>query len=104
MKITDVRAVSIDLPRPQPKTKPWRDSWSKHTPVAMPISKYRDEFYGQPGSYPGLGGGAVWAQVTAEDGSWGLGRSYFGTSHRRHHRRHLCAACWSVGIASPSNT
>ena len=78
MKITEIRAVNVDLPRPSPKTKARRPSWSKTTPVAMPISKYRDEYYGQPGSYPGNQGGAVWAQVVAEDGTWGLGRSYFG--------------------------
>lgn len=78
MKIKQLRAVNVDLPKPTPKTKARRPSWSKTTPIAMPISKYRDEFYGQPGSYPGNQGGAVWAQVTAEDGSWGLGRSYFG--------------------------
>ena len=78
MKIKEIRAVNVDLPRPMPKTEARRPSWSKTTSVAMPISKYREEFYGQPGSYPGNQGGAVWAQVTAEDGSWGLGRSYFG--------------------------
>ena len=78
MKIKELRAVNVDLPRPAPKSKARRPSWSKTTAVAMPISKYRDEFYGQPGSYPGNQGGAVWAQVTAEDGTWGLGRSYFG--------------------------
>ena len=78
MNIKEIRAVNVDLPRPTPKTEARRPSWSKTTPVAMPISKYREEFYGQPGSYPGNQGGAVWAQVTAEDGSWGLGRSYFG--------------------------
>ena len=78
MKIKELRAVNVDLPKPAPKTAARRPSWSKTTPVAMPISKYREEFYGQPGSYPGNQGGAVWAQVTAEDGAWGLGRSYFG--------------------------
>lgn len=78
MKIKDIRPVSIDLPKPAPKVEARRRSWSKSAQVAMPISKYRDEFYGQPGLYPGNGGGSVWVQVTAEDGTWGLGRSHFG--------------------------
>ena len=27
---------------------------------------------------PGMGGGPVWVQITAEDGTWGLGNCSFG--------------------------
>lgn len=77
MKITKVRAVSLDLPKQTPKTPARRESWSKHTPRAHPISKY-SEFLTKPGAYPGSGGGEVWVQVMAEDGSWGLGRCQYG--------------------------
>ena len=40
----------------------------------MPINMY-SEFSGLPGSMPGGGLGAVWVQVTAEDGTWGLVRA-----------------------------
>ena len=78
MKIKQIRAVNVNLPKPQPKTPARRTAWSKHTPIAMPIGKYRDEFYSQPGTYRGIDGGSVWVQVVAEDGSWGLGRCHFG--------------------------
>lgn len=79
MKIKNVRAVQIDLPRPQPKTAPRRPSWNQSAPRALPLNKY-PEFSRLPGSIPGLGGGAVWVQVTAEDGTWGLGQCSFGRS------------------------
>jgi L-rhamnonate dehydratase len=78
MKIKQIRAVSVDLPRARPTTKAHRPAWSKQTPIALPISKYREEFYGQPSAMPGMGGGAVWVQATAEDGTSGLGRCSFG--------------------------
>ena len=78
MKIINLRPVSINLPKPNSTTAPRREAWSKHTPIALPISKYREEFYGQPGTYPGMGGGSVWVQVITEDGNWGLGRCHFG--------------------------
>jgi L-rhamnonate dehydratase len=78
MNIKAIRTVSVNLPEPKPVTPARRKAWSKQTPIALPISKYRDEFYGQPGSYPGMGGGSVWVQVVAEDGNWGLGRCHFG--------------------------
>lgn len=78
MKIKQVRAVTVNIPRPTPKSKPRRPAWSKNTPIALPLSKYREEFYRQPSAMPGMGGGTVWVQVTAEDNTWGLGRCSFG--------------------------
>ncbi len=78
MKITQVRVVSLQLPETKPRTPPRRPAWSQQTPRATPLAKYRDEFYTQPGAYPGMGGGPVWVQVIAEDGTWGLGRCQFG--------------------------
>jgi L-rhamnonate dehydratase len=43
----------------------------------LPINKY-PEFSRLPGRMPGMGGGQVWVQVVAEDGTWGLGVCSFG--------------------------
>jgi L-rhamnonate dehydratase len=43
----------------------------------MPVNFY-SEFSGKPGEMPGGGLGPVWVQVTAEDGTWGLGQCAFG--------------------------
>ncbi|MEZ4731622.1 MAG: enolase C-terminal domain-like protein [Caldilineaceae bacterium] len=79
MKIKTIRAVQINLPRPQPKTPARRPSWNQSAPRALPLNKY-PEFSRLPGALPGLGGGAVWVQVIAEDGTWGLGQCSFGRS------------------------
>ena len=77
MKIKQVRAVSVQLPRGEAKTPPRRPSWATYTPRGLPMSKY-PEFSRLPGHSPGIGGATVWVQVTAEDGTWGLGRCSFG--------------------------
>lgn len=77
MKIKSIRAVRVGLPAPQPKTPPRRPNWNLTAPRALPINKY-PEFSDKPGGMPGMGGGTVWVQVVAEDGTWGLGRCSFG--------------------------
>ena len=77
MKIASVRAVGVSLPRVPPKTPARRPSWATYVPRGLPMSKY-PEFSRLPGQSPGIGGGSVWVQVTAEDGTWGLGRCSFG--------------------------
>ncbi len=78
MKIKEIRAVSIDMPRPSAKTQPRRPNWNTHAPRALPINKY-PEFSRLHGRMPGANTNAdVWVKVTAEDGSWGLGLCSFG--------------------------
>lgn len=77
MKITQIRAVNVQLPPRALKTPPRRASWATSAPRGLPMSKY-PEFPRLPGQSPGIGGSAVWVQVTAEDGTWGLGRCSFG--------------------------
>ena len=43
----------------------------------MPINMY-SEFSRLPGGMPGGELESVWVQVTAEDGTWGLGQAAFG--------------------------
>lgn len=78
MKIIDVRAVQVRLPPAAPVTPPRRPSWAATTPRGLPLSLY-PEFPPFPERSPGMSGRPVWVQVTAEDGTWGLGRCSFGT-------------------------
>ena len=77
MKIKSIRAVRIKLPKPAKTVKPRRPAWSKSAVRAMPVNLY-PEFSRMPGETPGGGLGAVWVQVTAEDGTWGLGQAACG--------------------------
>lgn len=77
MKIREIRAVKVNIPRTSPKTKPRRPTWNQTAPRQLPINKYK-EFSNLPSAMPGTGGGEVWVQITAEDGSWGLGSCSFG--------------------------
>ena len=77
MKIKSIRAVRIKLPKPANTVKPRRPAWSKSAVRAMPVNLY-PEFSRMPGETPGGGLGSVWVQVTAEDGTWGLGQAAFG--------------------------
>ncbi|MDA0596278.1 MAG: hypothetical protein O2921_01480 [Chloroflexi bacterium] len=77
MKIKSVKAVRVKLRQPATNTPARHDSWNKSTERAMPINMY-SEFSGLPGGMPGGGLESVWVQVTAEDGTWGLGQAAFG--------------------------
>ena len=77
MKIKEIRAVQVDLPPRQAKTKPRRDAWSVDAEVANPMSRFPDykrhRSLWQPKKW-----GAVWVQAVAEDGTFGLGQTTFG--------------------------
>jgi L-rhamnonate dehydratase len=77
LKIKSVKAVRVKLRQPATNTPARHDSWNKSTKRAMPINMY-SEFSGLPGGMPGGGLESVWVQVTAEDGTWGLGQAAFG--------------------------
>ena len=101
MKITDIRAVKLQMPSAAPpsssraaasvtspqyavghpagesKTKPWRAGWAEEAEVANPMSRYehvkRHRSMWLPKDW-----GAVWCKVTLEDGTWGLGSTAHG--------------------------
>jgi L-rhamnonate dehydratase len=77
LKIKSVKAVRVKLRQPATNTPARHDSWNKSTKRAMPLNMY-SEFSGLPGGMPGGGLESVWVQVTAEDGTWGLGQAAFG--------------------------
>lgn len=77
MKIKEIRAVSLNIPVTPPKSKSRRPSWNTHAKRAHPINLY-PEFTQEFGKMPGGGSTPVWVQVTAEDGTWGLGQCAFG--------------------------
>ncbi len=78
MKIKSIRAVQVDLPPRQPQSPVRRASWRHSSPIGLPMSKYPEFPPDVPSKSPGIGGRAVWVQVVAEDGRWGLGRTSFG--------------------------
>jgi L-rhamnonate dehydratase len=77
MKIKEIRAVRLDIPRTPPKSKARRPGWNTHAKRAHPINLY-PEFTQEFGRMPGAGSVDVWVRVTAEDGTWGLGQCSFG--------------------------
>jgi len=77
LKIKSIKAVHVRIPEPENRTPSRRPSWNNTAKRAMPINMY-SEFSGLPGGMPGGGLGSVWVQVTAEDGTWGLGQCAFG--------------------------
>jgi L-rhamnonate dehydratase len=77
MKITNIQAVRINMPRPEPKTQARRDGWDKVTEVANPMSRFPKVKRHRSLWTPAWE--AVWCKVTLEDGTWGVG----STSHGR---------------------
>jgi len=77
MKITEIRAMRLNVSPNASTTKPRRASWWQDAEVANPMSRYpqvkrhRDLWLPKWES--------VWCKVTAEDGTWGIG----STSHGR---------------------
>lgn len=70
MKIKSVRCVRIDKPEPpvRPNVKP---GWNTYSTRSQPIARY-SEYTRVDGNKPGQIGKA-WVQITAEDGTYGLG-------------------------------
>ena len=75
MKIKEIRAVQVDLPRTA-TTPGRRDPWKLDDEVANPMSRFPR--YKRMRSSWTPGWGDVWVQVLAEDGTFGLGRTSFG--------------------------
>lgn len=77
MKLKQIRAVTVNIPRNPPMTKRWREGWNTLAPRALPINKY-PEFSGQHGRSGSRTNIDVWVQAIAEDGTYGLGVCPFG--------------------------
>ena len=77
MKIKNIQAVQVDLPRNEYTTQPRRPGWAQEAEVANPMSRYpkvkRHRSLWLPKTW-----GTVWCKVTLEDGTWGLGSSGHG--------------------------
>ena len=78
MKIKSIKAVNVDLPKRVSNTPARRESWRHSAPIGLPMNKFKDFPPDLPGKSPGISCRSVWVQVTAEDGTWGLGRTSFG--------------------------
>jgi L-rhamnonate dehydratase len=76
MKITDISAVRVVIPRREAKTSPRRSPWSAEAEVANPMSRYPEVKRHRSMWLPKWEG--VWCKITAEDGTWGLGQTVNG--------------------------
>jgi len=76
MKIREIRAVHVDLPRREVRSSPRRDAWVVESEVANPMSVYPAYKRHRSLWQPKWGG--VWVQAVAEDGTYGLGHTSFG--------------------------
>lgn len=79
MKITDVRPVNVAFDR-KPAPKGTRENWHNYLPRGLPMNRFEDYPPTLPGRTPGFRGREVWVKVTAEDGTFGLGRCSFGAA------------------------
>jgi len=77
MKIVDVRPVNVAFPE-RPAAKGTSPNWHSYMPRGLPMNRFEDFPPTLPGLTPGFRGREVWVKVTAEDGSFGLGRCSFG--------------------------
>ena len=73
MKIKSIRPVRVSIPKSASSTPPRRPSWNRTFPRALAVNFY-SEFSRIPGETPGVGLEAVWVQVIADNGTWGLGQ------------------------------
>ncbi len=77
MKIVDVRPVTVAFPKKTPP-KGTKENWHQYLPRGLPMNRFEDWPPTVPGKTPGFRGREVWVKVTAEDGTFGLGRTSFG--------------------------
>ncbi len=76
MKITDIRAMRLTIPPREGATPPRRPGWARDAEVANPMSRYPRVKRHRGLWLPGWEN--VWCQVTAEDGTRGLGMTGHG--------------------------
>ena len=72
MKIADISLVRLNVPPRKTKTPPRRPGWAVDAEVANPMSRYPAVKRHRSLWLPKWG--EAWVKVTAEDGTWGLGR------------------------------
>ena len=78
MKIKDIQTVRINVPpRDIKRTEPRREPWNAHAEVANPMSRYPQYKRHRSSWMPKWD--QVYVKVTAEDGTWGIGETSFGT-------------------------
>ena len=77
MKIKSIEAVQVNLPQRTPSVRPRRESWNRSAEVANPMSGY-PHVKRHRSQWTDTGWGRVWAKVTLEDGTWGLGSTVHG--------------------------
>ena len=76
MKITEIRAMRLNVPPRETKSVARRAAWSQDAEVANPMSRFPKVKAHRRLWLPKWEG--VWCKVTAEDGTWGVGSSVNG--------------------------
>ena len=76
MKITNIEAVKLNVPRHEYTTKPRHEPWSTTAEVANPMSRYPKVKAHRSLWLPKWDN--VWAKVTLEDGTIGYGQTGYG--------------------------
>ena len=77
MKIKSIKALRMNMPPPKVQPKARRESWSAAAEVANPMSGY-PHLKRHRGLWVDAGWERVYAKVTLEDGTWGLGATNHG--------------------------
>ena len=77
MKIKSIEAVCVNLPARELSVEPRRQSWNTTAEVANPMSWY-SHVKRHRSLWTNTGWDKVFAKVTLEDGTWGLGSSMHG--------------------------
>ena len=72
MNITEISIMRLNAPRQETKTPPRRAGWAQEAEVANPMSRYPKVKRHRGLWLPRWEG--AWVKITAEDGTWGLGR------------------------------
>jgi L-rhamnonate dehydratase len=76
MKITEIRAMRLNLPPAEKPSTSRRAGWPQDAEVANPMSRYPK--YKRHRSLWTPKWGDLWCKVTLEDGTWGLGHTGIG--------------------------
>jgi len=77
MKITEIRAMRLELPPTERPATSRRAGWVQDAEVANPMSRYPQYKWHRNLWTPKWGD--LWCKVTLEDGTWGLGHTGIGT-------------------------
>ena len=77
--IASVTAVKVKWPKPDRSVAASADGWSHSTYRATPMTRHQDLQQKSSSAASAMHADEVWVQITAKDGTFGLGRTAFGS-------------------------